>query len=213
MAIVAQVHQVLLKGAWVVSIDLKDAYWHVPIHRPYWKHLEFFIAGQKYQFTALLFDLNIAPLVFTRPTKVVLKILHLEGLNVLVYLNNWLVWAQSPQAYLRAAKIMLKVLQKMGILINWTKSHLTPTYTFQWIGLVCSTKTVSLSFPTTVRARVIFTVKRFLLQPLTTRRNLERVLICPHYRPSLQNSLKEVNLYLRHYAKVGLGLSHLHEYF
>jgi hypothetical protein len=52
-------------GDWAVSMDLKDAYFHIPIHPDYQKYLRFQFEGQIYQFQALPFGLASAPLIFT----------------------------------------------------------------------------------------------------------------------------------------------------
>jgi hypothetical protein len=56
----------LRQGMWTTSIDLKDAYFHVPIHPSYRKYLRFQVLGRVYQFVALLFGLNTAPWLFTK---------------------------------------------------------------------------------------------------------------------------------------------------
>ena len=50
---------------WAVSIDLKDAYLHVPIHPSSRKLLRFVVNGNIYQFRVLPFGLSTAPRVFT----------------------------------------------------------------------------------------------------------------------------------------------------
>ena len=54
----------LRKGEWVISIDLTDAYLHVPIHTQSQKYLRFHFHGVTYQFTSLPFGLATAPLIF-----------------------------------------------------------------------------------------------------------------------------------------------------
>ena len=51
----------LRKGEWVTSIDLTDAYLHVPIHTQSQKYLRFHFQGVTYQFTSLPFGLATAP--------------------------------------------------------------------------------------------------------------------------------------------------------
>ena len=53
------------KGEWLVSIDLKDAYLHVPIHSDSQHLLYFHVDKRTYQFKALPFGLATAPLEFT----------------------------------------------------------------------------------------------------------------------------------------------------
>ena len=49
-------------GEWVISIDFKDTYFHIPIHSQSRKYMRFYIQGQSYQFKALPFGLSTAPM-------------------------------------------------------------------------------------------------------------------------------------------------------
>jgi len=61
MATTKVVRQVISEQAWMVTLDLKIAYWHIPIHPRFQPLLGFKIEDQAYQFTAMPFGLNIAP--------------------------------------------------------------------------------------------------------------------------------------------------------
>ena len=50
----------------LASLDLKDAYFQIPIHGSSRKLLRFMSEGTVYQFKALCFGLSTAPQVFTR---------------------------------------------------------------------------------------------------------------------------------------------------
>ena len=52
----------VIKGEWLVSIDLKDAFFHVPIHPDSQHWLCFHVDKQTYQFKALPLRLVTAPL-------------------------------------------------------------------------------------------------------------------------------------------------------
>ena len=54
----------LVPGEWVSSIDLSDAYLHIPIHPNSRKYLRFCYKAQVFQFTSLPFGLATAPQVF-----------------------------------------------------------------------------------------------------------------------------------------------------
>ena len=45
----------LQKGEWVCSLDLTDAYFHIPVHPGYQKYLRFNVGDRSYQFTSLPF--------------------------------------------------------------------------------------------------------------------------------------------------------------
>lgn len=56
----------VMKGDWFMSIDLKDAYFHIPIVPHHRKFLCFSFESQAYQFRVLPFGFSLAPRVFTR---------------------------------------------------------------------------------------------------------------------------------------------------
>ena len=59
METVNSVRQSIRANDWVVSIDLTDAYLHVPIHPISRKYLRFIFEHQVFQFTALLFRMSV----------------------------------------------------------------------------------------------------------------------------------------------------------
>ena len=135
MTTVASVRLALRPGCYMASLDLKDAYWHVPIHRSYRPYLAFSAGGRVFQFRVMPFGLNIAPRVFTRILRPVHQALVREGVQVLMYLDDWLIYASSSEDCLRMVKRTLEVGRGMGLLFNLEKSHLLPTQSLQWLGM------------------------------------------------------------------------------
>ena len=121
-------------GEWVTSIDLKDAYFHIPIQEQSRKYLRFYVQGQTYQFKALPFGLATAPLEFTVIVKEVkLMALH-KGIRIHQYLDDWLVRATSHQTCLQHPKILVQICQDLGWLVNLEKSELEPKQVFDFVG-------------------------------------------------------------------------------
>lgn len=56
----------LNKGDFMASLDMEDAYFHIPIHPKHRKYLRFTVAGAHYQFKVLPFGLKSAPRIFTK---------------------------------------------------------------------------------------------------------------------------------------------------
>ena len=71
----------LIPGEWVASIDLSDAYLHIPIHPHSRKYLRFCHRSQVFQFTSLPFGLATAPQVFTMIVKDVKLMALSKGLS------------------------------------------------------------------------------------------------------------------------------------
>ena len=83
------------KGDFLASIDLKDAYFLIPVHQSSRKLLRFLSEGTVYQFKALCFRLSTAPQVFTKVFAAVSAWAHSHGIHLLRYLDDWLVLSSS----------------------------------------------------------------------------------------------------------------------
>ena len=208
MTTVQDVRKVLPQGAFTTSIDLKDAYWHIPV-RPYFrKFLGFAIAGKKYRFRAVPFGLNLAPHLFSNLCKPILKELRLRGINALVYLDDWLFWGASREECTRATKLVLRVLQRRGFIVNLEKSRLLPSKNFEWLGIHWDTRKAVLSMPKDKVLSLGRDLLSFTKRASTSRRDLERMLgrlqFAAIVDPIGKALLKSVNHQLRPFARRGL---------
>jgi hypothetical protein len=125
----------LEKGNWVFSVDIKDAYLHVPIHPKYQKYLHLALLGKVYKFTVLPFGVATAPYVFTRIVGAMADVIHLRGVKFHHYLDDWLIVADSYQQARQAAEYVLKLAISLGWIPNWEKSILTPTQSLVHVGI------------------------------------------------------------------------------
>ena len=76
------------KDCFMASIDLKDAYYSVPIAKSDRKYLRFLWKGKLYQFTCLPNGLSCGPRKFTKLLKPALTELHLNGHISSGYIDN-----------------------------------------------------------------------------------------------------------------------------
>ena len=129
------VQRSLQQGMWAVSIDIKDAYLHVPIHPHYRRYLKFAFEGAVYQFRVLPFGVSTAPYVFTRTVRAMAARFRAMGIQFHYYIDDWLVVADSRERVLDHARKVLGLVLALGWIPNWDKSHLTPCQTLQYIGV------------------------------------------------------------------------------
>ena len=127
------------EGDWLISLDMMDAYFHIPIHPQSRKFLRFVFNGKVFQFKALCFGLSTDPQVFTRVLAPLSKIVHLAGFRIVLYLDDWLVLAKTREEVLRARKFLLELAQELGIIINREKSHLDPSQSLVYLGIQIDT--------------------------------------------------------------------------
>ena len=120
----------LIPGEWVASIDLSDAYLHIPIHPNSRKYLRFCHRSQVFQFTSLPFGLATAPQVFTMVVKEVKLMALSRGLRLHQYLDDWLIRSQSQEEALVNTRTVVDLTQSLGWILNQEKSELKPTQVF-----------------------------------------------------------------------------------
>ena len=123
------------KHQWGVSLDLKDAYLHVMVHKNSRKYLRFVINGVIYQYRTMPFGLNVAPRIFTILVGTIVKWAAGNGIQMITYLDDWLILHHNVDTLLtHAAQVIQKTLD-LGWIINTKKSDLVPKNVFEFIGL------------------------------------------------------------------------------
>ena len=85
------VGQSILVNDWAVSIDMTDAYLHVPIHPQSRKYLRFIFCNQVFQFRALPFGMSLSLWIFTKLMDVISAHLHQHAFIPFPYLDDWLI--------------------------------------------------------------------------------------------------------------------------
>jgi len=145
------------KDSYMATIDLKDAYFLIPIHESDRKYLKFLWKGQRYQFTCLPFGLSIAPYVFTKVLKPVVSYLRQRSILLVTYIDDWLFLASSDSGCRKTGNIIMEFLTKLGFTINHEKSKLNPGTKVEYLGLAIDSHNFEISVP---EARAIKTVAK-----------------------------------------------------
>ena len=92
------------------------------------------------------------------------------------YLDDWTIQAQSPEVASSHTQAVLHHTEALGFHVNLTKSDLTPSQTFQYLGMVFNTVEWSVK-PSTDRMERLHTIIRVLLDRIhASARELTQVL-------------------------------------
>ena len=161
---------------WAVSIDIRDAYLHVPMHQAVRKYLRFVVNKKVYQFTCLPFGLATSPREFTKLLRPVVSLLRQQGVKLHVYLDDWLIRADTPEEAQLHSQTIIKVLQFLGWIINFEKSDLTPSQDFQFIGMQFNTRRFTVAPLPKMRIKVQSVLQHWMANPNITARDLHRLL-------------------------------------
>merc|ERR1712240_356308 len=85
------------------------------------------------------FGLCLAPLIFTRVTKVLKSFLHARGIRSIWYLDDILIIGRSKEECAAYVDEALQMLRRVGFIVNLPKSSLTPAVSFRFLGLLWNT--------------------------------------------------------------------------
>ncbi|XP_019905069.2 uncharacterized protein LOC105026845 [Esox lucius] len=180
-------------GDFCVSIDLKDAYFHVPVLPRHRKFLRFAFQGQAYEYTRIPFGYALAPRTFTKCVEAALGPLRGQGVRVLAYLDDLLVLAHSAeQARIHTFRLVSQ-LTRLGFAVNWGKSAPQPCRLVVFLGLQLST--------VSMRARVSEARRETILRALAH--------VQPSHMVSVHAIMSLLGLMSSAHAVVPLGMLHM----
>ena len=207
----------------MVKVDLKDAYFSVPMHKAHQKFLRFRWKDTLYQFQCMPFGLGPAPRVFTKIMKPIVSFLRRLGIRLIIYLDDIILLNQSKEGLEKDCNSLLYLLTHLGFATNWKKSFLTPTRILEFLGFTINTETMMMSLPEDKVTRVTQKCHNLIKDQVVKVRHLAEVVgmlnasvraILPaplHYR-QMQMTQAKALLYNQSYeTRVSLPPEVLHE--
>ena len=93
METVARVSKCILENSWGVIIDLKDAFFLIPLAWSFHKYFAFMIDNKILVFQFMPFGLSLAPWAFTRVMRPVMRGIHNKGTSSFCLLDDFLITA------------------------------------------------------------------------------------------------------------------------
>lgn len=137
--------KLISKNSFLCTIDLKDAYFLLPINIEYKKYLRFTFHDKLYEFNVLPFGLNTAPLVFTKLMKPVMCLLRSLGYISSIYLDDLCLIAESYKRCQENVRQTVCILESLGFIINYEKSVLAPNTKCKYLGFIIDTKNFNMA--------------------------------------------------------------------
>ena len=142
MTTLKDVSQLIQPRDWAVCLDLRHAYFHVPVHTRRRRFLQLIWKGQTYRYTALPFGLSTSPFCFTKVTKPTVQYLRSQGVRVVFYLEDVLLLAQTRRGAQENRRRVVHLLGKLGFSLNHEKSDFVPRQSFSYLGLQWDTRSM-----------------------------------------------------------------------
>jgi hypothetical protein len=122
------------KDCWMTTIDLRDAFWNVPVHPDDRRFLAFRWRGKVYWYRSLPFGLTSSPRILHKVLRPLLASFHIRGLRVLIYVDDLIIFGKTKAACTAATKLVQEALCQHGFVLNTDKSQLQPSQIRLYLG-------------------------------------------------------------------------------
>ncbi len=131
------------KNCFMASIDLKDAYYSIPIRKEDRKYLRFFWNGNFYQFTCLPNGLSSGPRKFTKILKPALSSLHSKGHIVSGHLDDFYLQGKTQNECCYNLIETVTLFTQLGLVVHPDKCAFCPSQELVILGFVINSVTMT----------------------------------------------------------------------
>ncbi len=150
------------QGSYMASIDIKDAFYSVPIQKSHKKYLKFMWAGNMLQFCAMPNGYCDAMRIFTKLLKPAFSNLRERGFESVIYVDDSFLMDDSFQECWTNIKATLQCLQSLGFVIHPDKSVLYPTQELIFLGFIINTVNMTITLVTEKKEKIVIKGKGLL---------------------------------------------------
>jgi reverse transcriptase-like protein len=165
----------LRKGDYGFSLDIQNAFLHLPLHRDSARRVRFAHRGRHFQARTMVFGVSIAPRTFAKTLAVAIAVLRESGIICCVYADDILITAPSePMARLHAQRA-IGILIYFGWHLSESKSDKVPSQSFVYLGLHWDTASMTIGIPASKSANIRRILARILRVGSASLRELARV--------------------------------------
>ena len=137
--------ELMSQNCYMASIDLRDAYYSIPIDKSDQKYLKFFWRGKLYGYTCLPMGLACAPRKFVKLLKPVFAYLHSRGHISSGYLDDTYIQGDSFQSCLDNVTETIELLTSLGFFVHREKSVTTPCMKLEHLGFILNSEEMTVS--------------------------------------------------------------------
>ena len=158
---------------WATSLDVTDAFLSIPIHSSFQMYFCFILDGVVYMFLRMPFGLTTAPWAFSRAMRPIKVFLREREVSISSFLDDFFVLAvTSAQAALHTTWT-IKLMQWLGLKINFEKSQLTPLQEIEHLGVLLDLRRLTLALPLDKVERLLLVCQISVNNLFISRRELE----------------------------------------
>ena len=146
METLATIIQLKRPTMYMSKLDIKDAYFSIPIYEPHQKFLKFEYKSRLFKFTVLLNGYMEGPRKFTKLLKPPLSLLRkLERVLVASYFDNLIAMDCSYSTCSKNIMKIIKLMSSLGLIAHPSKSILFPCQEIEYLGFIINSTNMTLA--------------------------------------------------------------------
>ncbi len=150
-------------GCLMTSIDLRDAYYSIPIAPEHQKYLKFIWKDNLYCFTCLPMGLSSSPRIFTKVMKPVFATLRSKfGHTCLGYIDDSFYTEESYDECLQATFNAVELITSLGFKIHPDKSVIIPSQCIEFLGFLLDSSSMTVTLTPRKKEKLRLLCQQFL---------------------------------------------------
>ena len=139
------VFKIIKEGVWMASVDLKDAFFTVPVHKSHQNYFKFEWFQGFYKFIGMPNGYTEARRIFTKILRPVFGYLRQEGYLLVIFVGDSYLQGNTESECLENIEVTVNLPIKLGFKIHEQNSILKPTQELEFLGFVINSK--NMTFP------------------------------------------------------------------
>ena len=139
------IFKIIKEGVWMASVDLKDAFFTVPVHKSHQNYFKFEWFQGFYKFIGMPNGYTEATRIFTKILRPVFGYLRQEGYLLVIFVGDSYLQGNTESECLENIEVTVNLLIKLGFKIHEQNSILKPTQESEFLGFVINSK--NMTFP------------------------------------------------------------------
>ena len=169
------VFKIIKKGVWMASVDLKDAFFIVPVHKLHQRFFIFEWIQKFYKVVGMPNGYSDAMRIFTKMLKPVFVHLRLEGHLSVIFVDDSYLQGDTEQECMNNIKATVDLLLKLGFIVHEKKSVLKPTQKIEFLGFIIDSNSITIEIHREKVELILLKIRTFLQNPSPTIRKLASV--------------------------------------
>lgn len=139
--------EMMKKGCYMASVDLRHAYYSVSVAHEFRKYLKFEWKGQLYEYTCLPNGLACCPRFFTKLLKPIYACLRSQGFLSAAFVDDCYLQGCSVDDCQNNIDNTVNLFESLGFVVHDVKSVLVPTTKLRYLGFCLNSEEMIVTLP------------------------------------------------------------------